>query len=93
MLLFLIKRKYIRFLSCITPYVIFHSIRRAITLFIALFIAICGTIFLYILLPIQNKMRIFAKYRKRKYTCGTELNYCYHSVTFSYFSYTQLVSF
>ncbi len=89
MLLFLIKRKYIRFLSCITPYVIFHSIRRAITLFIA----ICGTIFLYILLPIQNKMRIFAKKRKRKYICGTELNYCYHSVTFTYFSYTQLVRF
>lgn len=38
-------------------------------------------------------MRIFAKYRKRKYTCGTELNYCYHSVTFTYFSYTQLIRF
>lgn len=82
-------KQYIRFLSCITPYVIFHSIRRAITLFIA----ICGTIFLYFLLPIQNKKHIFAKYRKRKYTCGTELNYCYPSVTFTYFSYTQLIRF
>lgn len=82
-------KQYLRFLSCITPYVIFYSIRRAITLFIA----ICGTIFLYILLPIQNKKRIFAMYRKRKYICGTELNNCYHYVTPFYFSYMQLVHF
>lgn len=43
--------------------------------------------------PSQTKCVYFAKYRKRKYTCGTELNYCYHSVTFTYFSYTQLIRF
>ena len=51
------------------------------------------SIFSFNLLSISNKMRIFAKYRKRKYTCGTEMNYCYHSVTFTYFSYTQLIRF